>query len=160
MITCGMIGLLIVACGSNNDPAADQRSDRTARRYFAYAPPFIPHEVVNPQCLDCHGVGMVVAGVKTPVTPHPQLLNCQQCHIRPDASAGVFRQNTFIGVNESFEVRHVQPAGPPFLPHRVFMRENCAVFHDDPGRKGVTQTTHPERLNCVQCHIEGHFSGS
>jgi len=45
------------------------------------------------------------------------------------------------------------PSGPPLIPHRIFMRENCLVCHNDPNRKEIVQTTHAERRNYRQCHI-------
>lgn len=127
---------------------------RAEVRYYAYAPPFIPHDVINPACLDCHEMGLVVDGYKAPVTPHPQLQNCQQCHIRADESIKPFRKNAFVGLKEPAALSLPQPYGPPLIPHRVFMREDCLICHDDPTREEVIQTTHPERKNCQQCHVQ------
>ncbi len=126
---------------------------RAELRYYAYAPPFIPHEVVNNECLDCHAQGMVVEGFTAKVTPHPELVNCQQCHIRADDKIKTFRRNTFVGLAEPKALPRPQPAGPPLIPHRLFMRENCLICHHDRSRKEIIQTTHPQRLNCQQCHV-------
>lgn len=148
------IFVLIAACG--NEPGSGTYSDykRADLRMYAYAPPLIPHEVLNRDCLDCHETGLVVEGRKAPITPHPQLVNCEQCHVRADERIQPFRDNSFVGVQEKRTAQLPQPAGPPLIPHRVFMRENCLVCHGDHSRAEITQTTHPERSNCVQCHIE------
>lgn len=146
--------IAIIGCIREKQSENYGKYTRDELRYYAYAPPLIPHEVLNKQCLDCHGDGLVVQGYKAPVTPHPELLNCQQCHIRADESTREFRQNLFVGFKEPQKLPLPQPSGPPLMPHRVFMRENCLVCHGDASRDDIVQTTHPERLNCVQCHVE------
>lgn len=44
---------------------------------------------------------------------------------------------------------------PPTIPHTLVGREgNCLLCHRDIGEgKGVPQTPHPERPNCLQCHV-------
>ncbi|WP_425806048.1 hypothetical protein [Desulfitobacterium sp. Sab5] len=44
---------------------------------------------------------------------------------------------------------------PPVIPHTLVNREgNCLLCHRDIGTGyGVPQTTHPERPNCLQCHV-------
>jgi cytochrome c-type protein NapB len=42
---------------------------------------------------------------------------------------------------------------PPVIPHGVFMREDCAACHDGVAARPEIRCTHPERLNCVQCHV-------
>ena len=68
---------------------------RTLETYYdnrAYhgAPPSIPHPVNEHQslggandCLKCHENGGFVEkyNAYTPVTPHPELVNCRQCHV-------------------------------------------------------------------------------
>lgn len=145
--------LLLTHC-SNDKNSNYGNYTRAELRYYAYAPPLIPHEVVNNECLDCHAQGMVVDGFTAKVTPHPELVNCQQCHIRADEKVKTFRRNSFVGLAEPKTLPRPQPAAPPLMPHRLFMRENCLVCHQDPARKEIIQTTHPERLNCLQCHVE------
>ncbi len=46
---------------------------------------------------------------------------------------------------------------PPVIPHRVeagSSGEACLACHRD-GIKGAPATPHPERLDCVQCHVQG-----
>lgn len=77
-----------------------------------------------------------------------------QCHIRPKEGIKTFKRNLFVGIQELKSLSRPQPAAPPLIPHRVFMRENWLVCHGDASRKQVTQTTHAERWNCLQCHVE------
>lgn len=142
--------LNFIGCKNNFNYKSYTRSEL---RYYAYAPPFIPHEILNPECLDCHGRGLVVEGRKAPVTPHPELENCQQCHIRPQPGVKLFKANRFVGIKEPKHLPRPQPYGPPVIPHRIFMREKCLVCHGDPQRREIVQTTHPERTNCRQCHV-------
>jgi cytochrome c-type protein NapB len=45
------------------------------------------------------------------------------------------------------------PQAPPVIPHGVFMREDCAACHEGvPGRPEI-RCSHPERMNCRQCHV-------
>ena len=143
---------LYASCGGG-DAGYFQNYTRSELRWYAYAPPLIPHVVMNKACLDCHQNGLVVSGRTAPVTPHPEWINCQQCHIRADASIPLFKANRFRGVAEPAMAVKIQPAGPPLIPHRLFMRERCLVCHNAPGRKEIVQTTHPERQNCLQCHV-------
>ncbi len=145
---------LFIACGSANDEQLYGKYARAELRYYAYAPPLIPHKVLNRDCLDCHKEGLVVQGYRAPATPHPQLLTCEQCHVRAPEEIPLFQENSFVGPQETPSLKQIQPSGPPLLPHRVFMRENCAACHNDSSRTEIVQTTHPDRLNCTQCHIE------
>ncbi len=145
--------LALTACGADQGSDNYGKYNRAEVRYYAYAPPLIPHEVVNRKCVNCHEQGLTTEGFTAPVTPHPQLLNCEQCHVRADESIKLFRENRFVGLKEPTTLNLPQPAGSPLIPHRVFMRENCGVCHSDSTRTEIVQTTHPERLNCVQCHV-------
>ena len=42
---------------------------------------------------------------------------------------------------------------PPTIPHRVFMRDNCISCHGPTGYHEY-RTTHPNRTQCMQCHVE------
>src|SRR3990172_7275085 len=112
-----IIALSIMACGKTTSENYGNFS-REELRYYAYAPPLIPHKVINRKCLDCHLEGLVVEGYKAPVTPHPQLVNCQQCHIYPDRNIRLFKRNSFAGMLEPKAFNLPQPAGPPLIPHR------------------------------------------
>ncbi len=139
-ICCALLVCLILGCGGDFKSQNHGKYSREELRYYAYAPPFIPHKVIHRKCLDCHEQGLVVEGFKAPVTPHPELQNCQQCHIRSDESIKPFRKNTFVGLKEPENLKLPQPYGPPLIPHRVFMRENCLVCHADSSRKEIRET--------------------
>lgn len=49
---------------------------------------------------------------------------------------------------------------PPVIPHKVDVTatgEACLACHRD-GIKGAPATPHPERLDCVQCHVQGEVT--
>lgn len=46
---------------------------------------------------------------------------------------------------------------PPVIPHKVrddATGKECLVCHKA-GIKGAPPTSHPERLNCTSCHVQG-----
>lgn len=45
-----------------------------------------------------------------------------------------------------------QAGYPPTVPHSIENRQNCLMCHES-GVMGATVTTHPERPNCVSCHV-------
>lgn len=49
------------------------------------------------------------------------------------------------------------PGNPPAIPHAVKPNEDgeaCNTCHRD-GLKNAPPTSHPERLNCTSCHVQG-----
>lgn len=50
--------------------------------------------------------------------------------------------------NRAFE------GAPPTIPHTIEGREDCLMCHKD-GIGGAPKASHPERLNCDQCHVPG-----
>lgn len=49
------------------------------------------------------------------------------------------------------------PGDPPLIPHAVKPDQDgeaCNVCHRS-GLKNAPATSHPERLNCTSCHIQG-----
>lgn len=55
------------------------------------------------------------------------------------------------------DARQAGSGEPPTIPHKIgddMMGEKCNVCHRD-GIKGAPQTSHPERLTCTQCHVQG-----
>ena len=49
------------------------------------------------------------------------------------------------------------PDNPPAIPHAVKQNqdgESCNVCHRT-GLKNAPPTSHPERLNCTSCHVQG-----
>ncbi len=42
---------------------------------------------------------------------------------------------------------------PPMIPHQLQMRESCVSCHAGPSAPKEIRVTHPERINCRQCHL-------
>ena len=129
-------------------------------RAFPGAPPVIPHELLEDKsmgagnCLACHRAGGYVPVFKAyaPVTPHPTLENCRQCHV-PQAKVPPFVASTFEHAAAP-EIDGQQLAGaPPPIPHSLQMRANCLACHGGPSAVAKIRTPHPERVNCKQCHV-------
>jgi cytochrome c-type protein NapB len=126
-----------------------------SRRAFAGAPPIIPHELVGGSCLGCHKDGGYTPQFKayTPVTPHPQYENCQQCHVE-QSKANLLTATTFTKPAPVEIDNQALPGAPPPIPHSLQMRENCNACHAGPAAVKEIRTPHPERQNCRQCHVE------
>ena len=129
-------------------------------RAFHGAPPSIPHptdenNIGDNTCLKCHENGGFVNkfNAYTPVTPHPEMVNCKQCHVEQQ-SRTTFTTNNFykkpapiVGQNNAL------PGSPPAIPHQLQMRENCLSCHAGPAAVKELWVDHPERVNCRQCHV-------
>lgn len=152
------------------------------RRAYPGAPPQIPHGLTGAEfrsgaCTTCHERGGYSPrfGAYVPVTPHPDLGPCLQCHVGIDEITGVtlpsIDPNTVCRqchnpadpkANPPAEWRTtVWPAlqpltpgqNPPFIPHDLQIRGNCIACHAGPAAVQEIRTTHPERANCRQCHV-------
>jgi nitrate reductase (cytochrome), electron transfer subunit len=164
---------------------AHPRTLATFRSLRAYpgAPPRVPHgltatELGRSICNTCHERGGYSArfGAYVPLTPHPELDGCLQCHAIdatlvdtpvPDGRAdAVCRQchrparQTELGPGIAWQpaawpaVRSASEAGaPPEIPHDLQQRGNCLACHMGPGAVAEIRTTHPERTDCRQCHV-------
>ncbi|QCD62249.1 nitrate reductase cytochrome c-type subunit [Tenacibaculum maritimum] len=144
----------------------DEEYQRSLKDYYknrAYhgAPPSIPHSVDEKQgiggnvCLKCHENGGFVPKYKayTPVTPHPELVNCRQCHVTQKGNA-LFKSGEFAVVNPpKVGTNKALPTSPPIIPHQIQLRENCLACHAGPSAPKEIRVSHPERTNCKQCHI-------
>ncbi|MFS4454995.1 cytochrome C [Maribacter sp. 2304DJ31-5] len=144
----------------------DENHQRTLDTYYenrAYpgAPPSIPHPVKEKlgmggvTCLQCHQNGGFVEkfNAYAPVTPHPEMINCKQCHVE-QRTRSRFKATHFykkpapiVGTNNAL------PGSPPVIPHQLQMRENCLSCHAGPGAVKELRIDHPERINCRQCHV-------
>ena len=144
----------------------DENHQRTLATYYdnrAYpgAPPSIPHPVKEKLgmggtvCLQCHQNGGFVQkfNAYAPVTPHPEMINCKQCHVEQLAN------NTFVGTDfykkpaPEVGVNNALLGSPPTIPHQLQMRENCLACHAGPAAVKELWVDHPERINCRQCHV-------
>lgn len=132
-----------------------------SRRAYSGAPPIIPHsvEAEDERCLTCHQVGGYVPKWKayTPVTPHPEDANCRQCHV-PQNDPGAFRASTWEQSERAPLGRPWLPGSPPPVPHSLETRQKCLACHAGPGSVAEIRTTHPERSNCLQCHVPTNTS--
>ena len=160
-----------------------------ARRAYPGAPPVIPHpvderEAFGNACLSCHGGGGWAPRFEAyaPVTPHPEMISCRQCHVpmtpggegKVAASGADGRAANLSrsgGTRGTEAVRDsvsdwqtitpprlhggAMPGSPPPIPHALQMRENCRACHAGPGAVAELRTTHPERVTCRQCHALG-----
>jgi cytochrome c-type protein NapB len=129
-----------------------------ALRAYAGAPPSVPHEIDaevfrTQSCNICHERGGFVAkfNAYTPVTSHPQYANCLQCHAR--SGEGRFVEIDWKSTTKPVLHRPALPGNPPPIPHALQLRENCLACHAVPAAVPEVRTSHPERLNCRQCHV-------
>ncbi len=140
-------------------------SERTLNTYYqnrAYpgAPPTIPHPLVSEKgiggktCLQCHQHGGYAEQFKAyaPVTPHPELLNCKQCHV-PQKTTINFKPSNWEKIAANDIHQAAMPGAPPVIPHTLEMRNNCLSCHAGPAAPREIRVTHPERVNCRQCHV-------
>lgn len=128
-------------------------------RAFYGAPPSIPHEVEERNmgansCLKCHENGGYVNKYKaySPVTPHPEKINCRQCHV-PKKSNDLFVATNWSRTKGSTIGNKALVSSPPIIPHQIQLRENCLSCHAGPSAPKEIRTTHPNRVNCRQCHV-------
>lgn len=130
---------------SDDEPTGNGRrlDDLYAGRAFPGAPPVVPHAVDEEDfdgegCTECHGEGSFVPRMQAyaPLTPHPQMTACWQCHvaIRPPSAA------------EDDKAHDPQSgAAPPAIPHEVELTGNCLGCHSIPRAQAID--------NCRQCHV-------
>ncbi len=144
----------------------DENHQRSIKTYYdnrAYsgAPPSIPHLVKEEMsmggntCLQCHQNGGFVSKFEAyaPVTPHPEMINCRQCHVA-QMTETIFKETNFLKVTAPLVgINNALPGSPPVIPHQLQMRENCLSCHAGPAAPKEIRVTHPERINCRQCHV-------
>lgn len=129
-------------------------------RQYSGSPPFIPHPIDSDMqdglnsCLSCHKEGGYVAAFKSyaPVTPHPEFVNCRQCHVTQNTES-LFRDSLWETISPPKIKRSALPGGPPPIPHSLQMRSNCLSCHAGPAAVFEIRSSHPERINCRQCHV-------
>jgi cytochrome c-type protein NapB len=170
-------------------PAGERARDahpRTLARFqvlraYPGAPPRIPHgftadEFRTGACNTCHQRGGYSPrfDAYVPVTPHPEMPACLQCHVGRDEVTGVTlpsldpsticRQCHAAGAARWAEAlvdwrpmawpsRVRRETGVPPIPHDLFFRGNCLACHSGPSAVAEIRTSHPERANCRQCHV-------
>lgn len=149
---------------------ADERaaavSQRMDRRAYDGAPPVVPHPVTqesSASCLACHGPGLAVKDRLASRISHEHFSSCTQCHVPsggtglPTAEQGLLaafgKGNNFRGVSATGRSTRAWPGAPPTVPHPLLMRSDCLSCHGPVGLPGL-RTSHPERQQCVQCHVQ------
>ena len=71
-----------------------RRHPERGTRAYAGAPPTVPHPREGREsCLVCHGEN----GGSPILTPHPERVHCQQCHVTQEADAASFRNDRLGG---------------------------------------------------------------
>jgi cytochrome c-type protein NapB len=152
------------------------------RRAYPGAPPQIPHGLTGLEfragsCTTCHQRGGYSPrfGAYVPVTPHPEMGPCLQCHVGVDGITGVTLPtqdpNTVCRQCHDPNAPKANPPAewattvwpqlrpvvtgqlPPVIPHDLALRGNCLACHAGPAAVQEIRTTHPERTNCRQCHV-------
>ncbi len=130
-------------------------------RAYSGAPPSIPHAVSDKRtmggkvCLQCHENGGFVDkfNAYAPVTPHPQMVNCKQCHVEQQTQNTFKPSNFYKKPAPAVGVNNALPGSPPAIPHQLQMRENCLSCHAGPAAVKEIRVNHPDRINCRQCHV-------
>lgn len=172
------VAALAAACGGDRwdrvpgaeDALKSSGAVRAERRLYDGAPPIIPHENFGVACSTCHDPGgLAVPDLGfAPASPHDNtpeagaMKRCRQCHVFVTTDR-LFVASSFEGYRQDLGPGgRLYPGAPPTIPHRVFMRENCAACHAGPGAREAIRTSHPERTRCRQCHVPvttaGEFS--
>ena len=145
-----------------DDKNSKLMSEYYSNRAYHGAPPTIPHEVDERNmgensCLKCHQNGGYVDKYKAyaPIVPHPDMINCRQCHVAVKTST-VFKESNWEMIRKikvPYESNNVLVTSPPVIPHQLEMHENCLSCHAGPNVPKEIRVTHPERINCRQCHV-------
>ena len=167
--------------------SAHPRTLATYRNLRAYpgAPPRVPHGLTPSEfrtggCKTCHERGGWSQRFEAyvPVTPHPEMGACLQCHVgnarlmaiplpNVDPSTRCRQCHTAPGGGARWvdstlnwktmawpEVTRIgRDSAPPPIPHALEMRTNCLACHSAPSAVEEIRTSHPERANCRQCHL-------
>jgi cytochrome c-type protein NapB len=169
------------------DRRAHPRTLKTFRylRPYPGAPPRIPHGLTQEEfrsgtCNTCHERGGYSSrfAAYVPVTPHPDLGLCLQCHVGDGGLTGISGASTDpnarcrqchgasgpprADANVGLDWRttawpNLQPRAPdrspPAIPHDLQLRGNCLTCHAGPAAVAEIRTSHPEWSDCRQCHL-------
>ncbi len=143
-----------------------EESSRSLNEYYknrAYhgAPPVIPHPLISEKgigdkaCLQCHENGGYTELFEAfaPVTPHANYINCRQCHV-PEKTDKLFKATNWEKMQGPEHKVQALQGSPPVIPHTLKMRENCLSCHGGPSAPKEIRVSHPERINCRQCHAQ------
>lgn len=159
-----LLALLGVALAGPSPSPPKEPPRNLARAYelraYGGAPPVYTHavegdvEAVPEACLSCHRRGTSGA----PVSPHPELVECRQCHVMRKTRAE-FRPTEFTAPPAPALGRRALPTAPAVMPHLpVGFRTRCSTCHGPPNPARELATPHPERTLCNQCHVPARTS--
>jgi cytochrome c-type protein NapB len=146
---------------NNSEPPTDSRelADYYDLRAYIGAPPVVPHAVDDQSfggnsCLQCHETGDYVPKLEAyaPIVPHPELINCNQCHVAVKTDE-LFMESDWQTVDTPQLGQSALLGSPPPIPHDFQLRDNCLSCHAAPAAPAEIRVSHPERENCVQCHV-------
>ncbi|WP_196890810.1 cytochrome C [Aureivirga marina] len=141
-------------------PGERDLSDYYKTQAYHGAPPYVPHPVSDDrnigdgQCLQCHQNGgfVVIYDAYAPVTPHPEKVNCRQCHVTKETNS-LFKASNYERLEAPSIGNKALVSSPPVIPHQLQLHENCLACHAGPSAPKEIRVTHPERVNCRQCHV-------
>jgi len=177
------------------NPTPDQRRAAhphtlaTFRSLRAYpgAPPRIPHgltptEFLTGRCKSCHERGGFSErfDAYVPVTPHPDMGACLQCHVGDATLMAIALPNADPNArclqchapgaarwtDSSLDWRpmawpqltkNARGRNPPPIPHELQMRDNCLACHSGPAGVAEIQTPHADRPDCRRCHVAAGY---
>ena len=177
--------MMAIDPGAERQRAAHPRTLETFRFLRAYpgAPPRIPHGLTPDEfrtgaCRTCHERGSYSErfAAYVPVTPHPEMGMCLQCHVGDDEVTGAPlrsldpntrcpqchgpggrpRADTTLAWRTTAWPRlprRTPDRSVPSIPHDLQVRGNCLACHAGPAAVAEIRTAHPERANCRQCHV-------
>ena len=180
-------GMMAIEPEARRERAAHPRTLDAFRYLRAYpgAQPRIPHgltptEFRTSACKTCHERGGYSRrfAAYVPLTPHPEMGMCLQCHVGDDAVTGISLPsadpnsrcpqchgsggtaradaNTMLDWRTTAWPqlsRRTPDRSPPSIPHDLQSRGNCVACHAGPAAVAEIRTTHSERTNCRQCHV-------
>ncbi|MCA9123822.1 MAG: hypothetical protein H6822_15035 [Planctomycetaceae bacterium] len=165
-LMAGMTVMSFMGCDSpRSEPtvvAVTASKVRAERRAYDGAPPTIPHPPLGATCTACHtktgssrpGVGFAPANPHIGTPAEGAVQNCNQCHVFKNPVALVVASN-FAGRPQDLRLgSRLYRGAPPVMPHAKFMRENCNACHRGDAARPEIRCSHPERSNCMQCHLE------
>jgi cytochrome c-type protein NapB len=180
-------GMMAIEPEARRQREAHVRTLETLRYLRAYpgAPPRIPHELSPDEyrtraCKTCHERGGYSGrfAAYVPLTPHPEMGMCLQCHVGDDGVTGgslpssdpnsrcpschgsggaprAYASTTLDWRTTAWPKlpRRTPDQSPPPIPHDLQFRGNCLPCHAGPAAVAEIRTTHPEWANCRQCHV-------
>lgn len=178
--------MLAIEPDADRQRMAHPRTLETFRflRMYPGAPPRIPHALSPDEfrtgvCRTCHERGgySLRFAAYVPLTPHPELGMCLQCHLGEDKVMGTVSSGadpntrcalchgpdggrprpdaswTWPAASWARLLPTIRDQSPPPIPHDLQLRGNCLACHGGPAAVAEIRSPHPDRVNCRQCHL-------